>query len=328
MSELPIKIEILIPTHNSVELLDDTLNSIWAQDYNRESIFINIIDFASNDGTYEKLLEYDSYHFGIYRYEGSYTTRTMPSIMAKVMEYFDQRGEMLYQLLLWPGDIIYPDFFKKMTVAKIAECNSLPSLVVCETDVKVDAGEIVRPRSLFNTKRIIKGETELSEYVTIGYKQNIVCLGGEILKQKSRIHTLKNERIWWSNLLPAGMERNIVYIPEHLACIRERYYDDELEQILLRWELSIISLRSFDAKHEKSLGLTLASKAENSISKYAIWRSFLLWKKQDEKQAKECFEIASVINPEIKNEDVYVCLKELLNKNNRYLTQIEEFFND
>ena len=61
MEKAQVKVQILIPLYNAVELIDDTMQSIWNQNFDSNNIYIVAMDFGSTDGTYEKLLSYDSF---------------------------------------------------------------------------------------------------------------------------------------------------------------------------------------------------------------------------------------------------------------------------
>ena len=52
-------IVVLVVTHNNVDEIDKTWESIQAQNYPKENIWTCFVDFDSTDGTYEKILSYD-----------------------------------------------------------------------------------------------------------------------------------------------------------------------------------------------------------------------------------------------------------------------------
>ena len=107
-------------------------------------------------------------------------------------------------------------------------------------------------------------------------------------------------------------ERNIVYIPERLACIKERLYIDELREILLRWESVIAFKRIQEAKYKKVLDKNFLKAPEMNLAEYALWRAYVCVKNNDYQMAKKCFMISEVIFPEIRSIGKFELTKQFL----------------
>ena len=198
-------------------------------------------------------------------------------------------------------------------------------MIICETDVMVSDGSIIRSPALYESERVIDGKTEYMEYLTRGYRHNVMCFGGEIGCDFKFIHGQINERIWWNKIAIANFERDSVYIPESLGCIQERYYADELWEIMLRWSTNMAFFRGFEMKYKR--GVQASSPVEENLAHYILWRSYLLTEKGDERQAKKCFQFSTVCCPCIRETQIYQWLEEyVLEKNQRMLPRIRTYF--
>lgn len=330
MEKLQARIQIIIPTYNDAELIDNTMHSIRNQNYDKDNIYIVVADFGSTDGTYEKLLLYDSFHLGIYKLNMDITPYRMISEAAKIAEHTFPGGEYSYRMVLKPGDIIYPDYLQKMIQAMYQYREYNINVVMCEVDVRTENGTIEHKPSLYETERVIDGKEEYMEYVSKGYQHNILCLGRGFAIGNHRNYGEINERIWWNKSRIINFERNSIYIPERLGCIRERYYDDELKEILLRWESMILFRRSYEAKFKQKLREGESETPQKNLSYYTIWRSFLMIEKGNRLQAESCFLMASVIFPDIKLTQIYSWMEKLvlLHDDSCYANIKEFFLND
>lgn len=328
--EIPqIRVQILIPVHNGVDLIDETVDSIKRQSFNQDNIYLVIVDFDSDDGTYEKILQYDSFHLGIYQYRGNFTKGTMAAQTIKYSQSTNPGGEYSYKMLLWPGDVLYPEFLTKMVELMYSNRTYNPLMVIGEVDVKgAGDGQIRHNPPLFQECGVIHGKDRYEEFWTRGYNQNIICFAGPFPAGKHRESGRKNEKIWWNKNIDAGnFERNFIYVPERYACIRERFYDDELREILLRWESLLLFVRGYEAKFRKKMIGDFVEKTELNLCNYAIWRSFLLYGRGNREQAVTCLKISCVIQPEFENTKIYRLMKELVMEDKKQdIRQIEDYF--
>lgn len=299
-------VEILIPVFNEVNEIDVTLQSIWNQNYEKEDIFIVAVDFGSTDGSYEKLLSYPTFHFGVYQYKGDFTERTKFSLAAGFLKY-QYLKERKYSILLQPGDIIYPDYIKKMLEAietfSDRDFQQLPYMVVSEVDIKRNNGKIIHRKPLYPKEKLLIMGEELERYQEHTYQRNVICFGGKLEDRRHRMFSAANERIWYSKVMITSAGECMVYVPERLACIKERFYEDELEEILLRWE----SLLYFTREQKERQGKIDINRknAEKELALYSLWRSLLLKGKHSNRQAEECYQVAAVIYPEIEKMKLY-----------------------
>ena len=331
MKEIRDTVLVLIPVFNNIQDIDLTIQSVLTQDFDKDNIYITAVDFGSTDGSYEKLLEYSSFSFSLYQYKGNFTRSAMPALARK---FFIGSDGWQYQLLLMPGDVIYPQYLKKVTDKmkkfRIENPEKRLEFLVSEVDIRCEDGIVEFNNPLCTEEGILQVGENIKKYLEKSYKNNMICFGGEIVSNLHRHFSLQNERIWWNEIALSKMAENIVYLPERLACIKERYYEDELREILLRWEEKILFMRKQSNEVEAARMEVESKFLERILALYALWRSFLLEKKGDKKQARECYKISSVICPEIKHLELYLWMRELLTEDRMdRIQQIEEaFLND
>lgn len=328
MKELRDTVQILIPVFNDIKDIDLTMQSILTQDFDRNNIYITAVDFGSTDGSYEKLMQYPSMNFSIYQYKGDFTKGTMPALASK---FWLAPDGWQYQLLLMPGDVIYPQCLKRITFEmrkyRLKYPDKRLEMLVSEVDVRHEDGTVDYKAALRSDSCVLQFEENSREYFMHGYRKNVMCFGGKIKPGLHRHFSAENERIWWNRIALTHMSDYVVYLPDRLACIKERYYEDELGEILLWWEYLVLFIRKQIYQVEAARIEIDQDNMEKTLALYALWRSFVLKKKQDMKQAKECFQIASVIYPRVKKLPVYSSMKEFVVENKTQLeVQIEQLF--
>lgn len=329
MRDIQTKVQILIPVYNQVNDIDKTIESIWNQTFDKKNIFVVAVDFGSTDGSYDKLLNYSPYHFGVYECTADISQTTMVAETCRLGDFTFPEGEYTYQMILYPGDIIYPEYLETMADAMYRYYSYNPALLISEVEIETKTGETVRASKLYEDEHIINGKNEYMEYFTRGNLHNIMCFGGKIRVRHHRCYGMQNERVWWSKGYLAGFRRNVIYIPKRLACIKERFYEDELQEILLRWEGLILFRRNCATNFKFQIEYAQLLVMEENLSKYALWRSFLMMKQGNLLQAKECFQISGVIFYQIKECEVYRWLEEwIMGGNPAQIDKVEAYFND
>ena len=307
------RVQIMIPAFNDVDKLDVTMQSIKNQDYNQENIFVIIVDFGSEDGTYEKMLTYDRERLGIYRCVKTKNRRQMIAEIAKIGGYTHPGGCFSFQAVLYPGEILYPNCLSLCVNAFIDHISYKPSMVICEADIAAGTGEkAISQVPLFSDNRLIDGKHEMSQYVSREFKHEVFCMGYGFSGQRYRAAGECNEQRWWNKCARANNEQNVVYIKEPVAALNIIRYQDELEEILLRWESLIVQVRIFESKFGRSFDDKFEQLGRKNLAKYAIWRSYLLYKDGKSKEAEDCLLISGVVDSDIVKENIYNYMQQLV----------------
>lgn len=322
-----VKINIIIPTYNCLNRLEATMESIRKQSFPKELIYVTIVDSGSVDGTYERSLQYDRYHLGIYRLAADMGERIRFSEASRL--WWKAEGQVSYNFWITPGDVLYPDCLKHCCKVMLENGNNYVARLIGETDVRRKNGSVDCQKKLWNHEKLINGNEESHCYIDRGFQHQIITFGGDIWESRNRAGGEVNEGIWWNKSFRGGLNSITVYTPEVLGCVMEREYQDEMEEILLRWESIICMMRQQESKYGKVSEEGLNKKAYQNLSNYALWRSFLLWEKNMEKDAEDCFLISGVICPECKKEPIYMWLRVLLQDHNlTYVKLIRDFFDN
>lgn len=302
------RILVLMPTYNNVAEIDASLESIWNQNYDRENIYVTAMDFGSTDGTYEMLLKYDPYHFGVYRNLQSTNPRLRLSHMAKMSRYTHPGGHYSFQTVLYPGDVFYPDFMKICNEALILNWQDNPCMVVCETDIYEEDGSVSTQPSLFTEDCKIDGSRDITKFISGGYRHQVQCMVPTFSDIFKRFNCESNELQWWNKLYLRGLDQWVLYVKQPLSCSKKVFYEDELDEILLRWESIITNLRSYLAKYGKIYDDGFEKKAKSNLAEYALWRSYILASGENSslyKIAEDCFRLSGVISPNVMEGELY-----------------------
>lgn len=323
------RIEVFIPTLNNVDEIDKTIESVWNQNYDNDSIWITAVDFESEDGTYEKLLSYDRYHFGVYQLENPHNRRLMVAYAARKAAIGRPGGAYSFMVLLYPGEILYPDCLRKCADAYIKYQYRRPSMVICEADIIDENGVIRKQKPLYGEERIMDGYTEMKEYVTKGYQHQIFMMKGGFATGKYKGYGEMNESRFWNKAARANNEAYPIYLPEALACTKEiNYYEDELEEILYRWEAIASVIKSYESLYEQSFHEGYEYTAMMNVAEYALWRSYKLYSRGGKrKDIEDCFLISSVVMPDIESSQIHQWMEQLvMGGDTRILSAIQEYF--
>lgn len=352
-----VNIQFLVPTYNNVQDIDATLQSIWEQDYSRERIYVTAMDFGSTDGTYEKLLGRDKYHFGVYRNTAEKNPRQRVAHMATLMEqklnYVHPGGHCL-MAVLYPGDVLYPGFLRTC-METLTQQGEPPALVICEADCWDDMHKTCHQSALFASDCIIH---DGYQYVSRGYQHQIQCLVSNFDVRMVRFACAANEQRWWSKCDIIRGAGNALYIREPLLCQKKLTYEDELEEVLLRWE-SVVARRRAAEGRKISEQTTVVRKSslwhrlllwwrrrkepsspspiqadripvESNIAEYSLWRSWLLCEKHEGKpnrDAEDCFLISKAIYPKIADSELYRNMqKYIMEQDGSVREYLEDYF--
>lgn len=315
------RIQILIPTFNQVAELEGTIESIKKQEYNQENIYITVVDYGSTDGTYEKLLQYDRKHMGIYRMEFQKNEKQRIADAGKIFRYVWPGGAYCFAVIVYPGERLYPHCLRALVTKYIENTCKNIKMVVCESDILMENGEIVHQKPLFEVDRIINGRTEINEYIKRGYMHQVFHMGGVFDTIRHKAASEKNERRLWNKLVRDADEQNVLYIKESLACTKAVTYPDEFKEILYRWETIISIIRVHMSMFGYGFNEEFEQLAYYNLAEYALWRCFLLYSRNAKtKEIEDCFLISSVIDGEIVQKEIYRRMYRLIveGKSNEY----------
>ena len=308
-----VRIQVLIPTFNNVNEIERTLDSVWNQNYEKENIYVTVVDFSSTDGTIARVYAYDNFHMGIYQKPEQKNARQRVAEAARILDYVRTGGEYSFFVLLYPGDIMYNECLTKCAEAFIENYHMNPMMVICEADIIRQDGTIIKQKPLYSENKIIDGKTEFNDYIKHEYKHHIFSMVLFFCQGKYKSNGEINEQRFWNKTARMNHERNAIYLKEALVCTKEVFYEDEFEEILFRWEALISIVRFYISKFGFGFNDDFEALAKRNLSEYALWRSWILYKKAgNQKEMEDCFLIAEVICSQIETSEIYTWLKKLI----------------
>jgi len=306
-------IRVLVPTWNNVDEIDATVQSVLEQDTNPEKIHLAFVDFGSTDGTMEKLRALPSQRTGIFSISGATRGRTMVAQAVRMLELQSVPGRLV---LLWPGDILYPDYVSSAELWLNTIWKQQLNIVslVQEVDIKKEDGSVERQVPLFSSPCVLRAfSSDSTEYLQHGYRHQVMLYNFPFSKATDKVGTYANHLVHWNQLSHAGLYKSFAYTPHPVACVREFTPPDELDDLLFRFE---VGLTSFRMGHENSTSHVLGSHYEQcfrqSLAKYSLWRAWLLHAHGRAKIAEDCFILARVIDPSMDENEAWLCMERYL----------------
>ena len=321
-------IRVIVPTLNNAADLDATVESVLAQDYDGDKIFMTFVDFGSIDGTLEKLLRYPKKQTGVFSLAGKRIGRTMIADAARMYDFQRIGGR---ELLLWPGDVLYPHCLKtaEKYLRMVSWGGTSASLLVAEADIRGQDGIVRKQTPLFTGPCHLRSYSlDSSEYAVRGYKHPVITYGHGYNTVYTKGESQRNQRYIWNHLAYLGLNANAVYANKTLGCLRERRYEDELDEIVFLFEAG---LTCFRMAAELPDGFVLDKQFENGYRKqlayYALWRAFLLHGRKQCKDAEDCFLFSGVVWPGIYEEECWKTMERLIERGEEVARiQLEAFF--
>jgi glycosyltransferase involved in cell wall biosynthesis len=326
MKKEHINARVLIVTHNNADLIDRTMESLQNQTIPRGNLYINIVDYGSTDGTYEKLLAYDPYHLGIYRVHEN----IRPDRMLSDAQRFQAYGGfgMANRFTLRPGDTVAPRFIEYCGNLLAENWKLFPAMVICETDIQKKDGSVVKQIPLFKKQFVLMGQNNAYEYLTRGYKHKVICFGTTGTGGRRYSHHVVNDLNAWNKQYYANKDRRVIYINKSLACLRE---DDvfSFENLLWLYACLLSDFRYYEIFFEKALVPAQVEASYKNLAFDAFWRCYNNLLTGNIKEAEDCFMLSEVIYPGIVETARYQSLKKCIDADSVIdKQQLEELFND
>lgn len=226
-------IYIIIPVYNQVGLIDNTMNSILAQTYPQKELRVLFVDNCSDDGSYEKVLQYIKEYpllVSVYRMDKP----TKPARLLKQALAYLRFSTVHFSMFLNPGDIIYPDFMKK--AIELMHFRGEVIAVYTNVDIKKVDGEVQKQRAVFTDSCIIDKEYDYSLFFMTGtgakiqtiYKRMPTTIVERLvdLEKRTDIHD------WMSAAFPNSGK--VGYLTESLGCICEAPKRDVMFELMTK----------------------------------------------------------------------------------------------
>lgn len=227
---------VLIISDNSMEKLHKTMDSILNQTVEQELLRVLIIDNASEDGTYHKLVEYEIKYPKLVSVIREKQPTTRGRLLKRLIRHlrFAQVGS---SLILNPGDIIYPDFIRE--ARGLLQLKEDIRCFIYEVDI-LEENRVIKQEPIFKNNCIL---TEVSKDVYyrygIGHKVQAFYrkLPIGVVIKLPYYEVIAKDHDWLAASFYNYRVRNNVYVRKTAGCICEEMVDTK--QRLIEWAFFI-----------------------------------------------------------------------------------------
>lgn len=223
----------IIPVYNQIGLIDDTMSSILAQTYPQKELRVLFVDNCSEDGSYEKILQYVKDYpqlVSVYRM----SNRTKPARLLKQAIAYLRFSPVHFSMLLNPGDVIYPNFMAK--VIELMHFRTEVTAVYTNVDIKRIDGEVEVQKAVFTDSCIIDKEYDNSLFFAAetGAKVQVIYRGMVTTPTERLLNLEKRTDIhdWMSASYPNI--NKVAYLTESLGCICEPPKRDVMFELMTK----------------------------------------------------------------------------------------------
>lgn len=304
-----VKIQVLIPTCNSVKEIDRTMKSIHSQTCGMDNIYITIVDFASSDDTYEQLLKYDPYHLGVYQYPREVNKEYQIGITAKFSNFISL-GCKTYYMGLFPGTVIYPNFMKcAMDRMGDNESGDMKTIIF-ETDIRKSNGTVIHQIPLYN-KSFILDESHKLEYIKRKFWHQVIWVSANPFSVSRHFtnHVTNNLNDWHRQIL-RNYSQTVLYIPEHMGCVYENIFHNDFEMLVKDFGALCGLIRTF----EKDIGIGVDSgefeTLKINLAYLSLWKAGEAIISEDWKEAEDCFLFSEIFSEDICETELYKAISD------------------
>jgi glycosyltransferase involved in cell wall biosynthesis len=290
---------VLIITHNSSDTVDASIQSIFDQSFDRNRLKIIVVDNCSTDGTYEKLIRYAK-EFGISVYRLGKKCLPTRSIRAalSLISYIEYRCITI----LSAGDKLYPDYIAKCTAVMDEHAGIDTGVILCETDLLDDLGNISNQIPIFSDSCILMKREHYTQFFTCGVGHKVQSFYNKGIIRKSLTD--------WFKKAIFSFTTECVYIKETLACTSVTKYDDKLDDLVLRLYLvKRLEIIRGMAYPDESHGCSNPQETiDENLSFLALQYASDALVDEDIKTAGKILLFAEMVNPDIIHSDLYTII--------------------
>ena len=303
-------VAIIIPTHNCIEVIDKTIESALEQDCGKERIRVVVLDNCSNDGTYERALQFAMKYpeqMAIFRL-------TEPTKLSYVLKkgydilHLQQKAyvDFAYSLILYPGEYLASNMISSC-IALFEKHGENFKIVVSE--VQITGETEVTPLQVVNN--IIDRELHIIEIVNRNVKmlyRGIDFLGYTV---KGIVQFITNYNLYFSNLI----DDKALYLNQ-CCCVKEKVnidYRDELFARLYNLKMKFLIDYQLIQKGEEPIRYSIETmdKAYKALAQLALKYARQAVGDNEVQSGSDCLEFARMICLDIEEEKSYIELKNI-----------------
>ncbi len=312
------KVRILLPTFNQKHLIRKTLDSIKVQTYSEENIEVIIVDFGSDDETYEWMFEYPLKHLAIYRKKVQ-VRESLNYYLVNKLSSMSTRMHNNYIIELQAGDVLYPGFINKCVNLMNEYKDEEVSGIICEAIIDEGSDVLKRQKPLYNSDRVITRKDRL-QYLTKGIAHKVI-----FFDKRKGMGPGPNFNGWlyydphyWTYRFTKGNNESLLYIREEGGCVicDTTNSSNLLQQMIATY----VSILQFIRTYENSEIDRITTQDQDEIFINCAYLSLIkaceCAKQGDLRAAEDCCLFSKVIWLPIEETDIYQKVLRMLNDQN------------
>lgn len=317
---------ILIIVDNDIDKLDRTIDSLLCQTVDMSLLRILLIDNASQDGTYSRLIDYEIEYPHII----SVIREKKPTTRGRLLKHMIRHlrfAEVGSSMIMMPGDIIYPDFIKRART--LSELKKSVKCFVYETDIWNGQTTKKQIPIFINNCFITKLCEDVYYKNGIGHKVQIFYSGLPInVNVKLPYYEVVVKSHEWLSVAFYRDAGNC-YIKESAGCIYVGEVDIKRE--LIEWSFFIkrnlyaIETHVFSTKNVLNVQKEAIDAAYNCLSIMALQYAVYEFGKGLIEEAEDALVFAEMMNLDITEDERYLKLQQAISAQ-EYNEELERLF--
>lgn len=294
----------LVTSYNDAAVIGRTIESLLSQTYPREQFYIVAVDFGSTDGTYEKLLSYDRYHFGVYQVNESLRPEQYPAIAVKFANRLTS-NDRKYTFLLRAGDTVVPEASEYCTELMDKYVTLQPLMIIGEViETGVNGLECQLP-PLYSDPFVFDGTSHYLDFLNRGFNHRVFSFGLSPGKRKTYHYYVGNDFTRWNNIAYSGYRRNLLYVPKTMATLQERPDSDAFYSLASYYVKLAMLIRTSQSMYADALSKSAYDKAFRNLAYSALHSGCSEYESGNIKKAEDCLIFGPVIDPDVINDSIY-----------------------
>ena len=306
---------VLLLTYNCIDKIEKSIQSVLDQTFDKNRIKIVVVDNHSDDGTYEKLINYvKDDRISVYRLRVKRTPTRLLLSANSFIEYIDYK----YLLMFNAGDELYPNCIEKYTAIMDQYSDMDRRILICETDIKDECGNISSQVPVFTENCILLKREHYTRFLSNGVGHKIQCFycRGVLSSNFSELPFIVDYNDWFKKAL-FSFKMGCIYIKDSLSCTLATKYDNDLYDLILRFNL-VIRLEltrssMYSEENYKYLDeLNSRKLIDQTLSSLALQYALDAQRKSDPAAANKILLFAEMINEDVIKTDLYSKLKYLI----------------
>lgn len=314
---------ILMLTYNDGDKIDRSMESILNQTVKYERLRVMIIDNASTDDTYRKLIDYEIKYPQLISVIREKQSTTRGRLLKKLVGHL--RFSLVdVSLILNPGDTITPDFMKYGM--ELLRLHAEAGMIAFETNIYNGTTEVQQP--IFNENCILNGLCSRAYFENgIGHKVQIlfrfIPLDTSI---KLPYYSLIAEHNEWF-VLSYFKTANCIYVKNTYGSVYQSEDRDVISTLVkkafyIKRNFYSVETNVFSNLHANNIENREVDAGYRCLAVMALQATLPKMKSGNYKLIEDCLIFAEMMYSAIVQEEAYLKIKEALHSRKFYIEEL------